>query len=442
MGKTTLALALLRAFRDRGLAPAAFKCGPDYLDPLFHREALGIPARNLDLFFVRPGRLRGLFRRGAAGAGAALLEGAMGYYDGAGGTDAASAWRVAAATASPAVLALVPGGACLSLAALVRGFLAFRTPSRIRGLILNRTSAARADRLAPLLERETGLKVYGHLPEMPAAALPGRHLGLVPPAEAGGTEEKIRRLAEQAEKSLDLAGLLELARSAPPLPGRLPRVRSVAGRRPRIGVARDAAFCFYYPENLELLEELGAELAFFSPLADPALPESLGGLYLGGGYPEMHARELGENRRLREEVGRAVRGGLPTLAECGGFLYLLEELEDGGGRVHPMAGALPGRGGRGEPGLKHFGYAVLEARTDGLLCPAGGRIRVHEFHHWDSDRPGGAFRVRKPGGGPARTAGTAGPGLYAGFPHLYFWSDPALAERFVRAAAERAGRNS
>ena len=437
-GKTTLTVGLLQVLLDRGVRPASFKCGPDYIDPMFHREVLGVRGGNLDLFFTPPGLVRGFLSEAAPSADVALLEGVMGYYDGIADSDAASTWRVAEATETPAILTLSPKGAFLSLAAQVNGFLTFRGDSMLRGIVLNRCSEPFFQKARPMLERETGLKVYGHIPDRPEFALDSRHLGLVTPDSVSDLRGKIAALANCLAKTLDMDGLLELAGTAPPVAERLPGVRAVTEAPVRIAVARDSAFCFYYRENLELLESLGATLVPFSPLADAELPGNIGGLYLGGGYPELHAGTLAANGAMRDSVREAVAAGLPTVAECGGFLYLQEWLEDGEGRRHPMVGALPGSAANSR-GLGRFGYVTVRMERDGLLGAAGEEIRAHEFHYWDSTDNGGDCTAFKAGAERSWPCAQVGDSLYAGFPHLFFPSNPACAERFVRAAALRVG---
>lgn len=430
-GKTTLTLALLRALRDANLRPAAFKCGPDYIDPMFHREVLGVSGYNLDLFMAGPDVARALLAHGSRGADISVLEGVMGYYDGVGDTTRASAWHVASETATPAVLVVRPKGAFLSVAALVKGFRDFRAGSRLSGVILNGCTAGLHDKLAPVIERETGLKVFGFMPDVPASQLSSRHLGLVTPEAVKALDEKIAALAGQLREGVDLQSLVALARSAPPLDARFP---DIAPERPvRIAVARDAAFCFYYRENLEMLEALGAKTVFFSPLDDNALPADIDALYLGGGYPELHARALAANASMRRSVAKAVTTGMPILAECGGFLYLQDDLQDTDGNAHPMCGAISGHGLKGER-LGRFGYVELSALEDGLLGPAGTRLRGHEFHYWNSSDCGSAFRAEKISGGGWPCCHSS-PTLWAGFPHLYFWGNPDAARSFVRAAA-------
>ena len=438
-GKTTLTCALLQALVNRGANPAAFKCGPDYIDPMFHSGIIGAKSRNLDLFLMGEAAVLRSLADNSAGAGLALIEGVMGYSDGIGLSDQASAYHLARTTRTPAVLVLDGRGRALTAAAVVRGMKDFRPDSGIAGVVLNRVSPMLYPRLREAIERETGVKVYGFLPNRPDCALESRHLGLVTAAEVAGLREKLSALAKQAEETVDLDGLLALAASAPDLGDKPMAMPEPVEGRPRIAVARDKAFCFYYADGLALLERLGAELVEFSPLADRGLPEGTCGLYLGGGYPELYAEALADNRPMREEVRAAVLGGLPTVAECGGFLYLNQTLADGEGRERPMAGVFPGRAantGR----LGRFGYITLTARTGGLLGPAGTKIPAHEFHYWDTDAPGSAFRAEKPQSTRGWDCAYHTPTLYAGFPHFHFCAARSAAQRFV-AAARRCQNN-
>lgn len=429
-GKTTAVCALLGAMAARGLTPCAFKAGPDYIDPMFHRAVLGVESHNLDLFFSTPETVRSLYARHAAGHGAAVVEGAMGYYDGLGGvSDTASAWHLADTLDLPALLVVRPKGASLTLAATLRGLLAFRTPHHIAGILLNDCTENLYKMLRPMLERETGLPVVGYLPFLPGAAIESRHLGLKTAAEIADLQARLKLLADAAQSSIDWPLLQRLfdrpAPAAAPPAAVPPRVR--------LAVARDAAFCFTYAETLEALQENGAELCFFSPLQDTALPPDIDGLYLPGGYPELYAAELAANAPMRAALKAAVENGLPTAAECGGFLYLGQTLEDADGTPHPMAGVLPGQGvktGR----LVRFGYATLTAQADSMLFAAGEQFPAHEFHHWDSTQNGTALTAAK-ANGRQWACGFANAHLYAGFPHLY-WAGTPLAQRFV-AVAER-----
>lgn len=439
-GKTTVTCALLQAFIMRGLRATSFKCGPDFIDPLFHRKVIGADAHNLDLFLSSEAVVRALLADAGQACDVALLEGAMGYYDGIAASDDASAWDIACVTETPVVLVVDGRGRARSLAAEIRGFVEFRTPSCIVGVVLNRVSNALYSRLKNPIEEETGLPMLGYMPKLDTCAFESRHLGLVTASEVEDLRQKLKALAAAARESIDLEGILALARASVPLEydpetlGAVVRMDSRAGEGPCIAVARDRAFCFSYAESLRLLERLGARLAFFSPLADTVLPEGATGLYLGGGYPELYARELAANRSLRAQIKTAVAAGMPTVAECGGFLYLHEELEDNQGVFHEGVGVFPQRGYRTER-LGRFGYVTLEPQGESLLAGVDDRLCAHEFHYWESGDPGCAFTARKPQSMRVWKCAHVSPTLYAGFPHLYFPGAPPAAARFVAACA-------
>ena len=429
-GKTTMTCALLMALKRRGCAPCAFKSGPDYIDPMFHRAVLGVESRSLDLFFSAPETVRTLYAKGAAGHGAAVCEGAMGFYDGLGGvSDRASAWHLADTLGLPVLLVVEPKGQSLTLAAELKGLNSFRTPSHIAGILLNNCTARMHALLAPMLEKETGLPVLGFLPKLPEAVIGSRHLGLYTAAEVENLQQKLALLADAAEEHIDWPRLLALCEKEPPA---LPVQPETPPARVRIAVAQDEAFCFTYAETLEAFRDAGAEVVFFSPLRDTALPENIGGLYLPGGYPELHARELSENTSLLREIKRKIESGLPTAAECGGFLYLGQSLTDAEGQSWPMAGVLPGEA-KDAGRLVRLGYAALSADSDSLLFRAGESFPIHEFHHWDSTANGTALAAKKPVGGAAWRCGFVNEHFYAGFPHLY-WAGTPLPQRFAAAA--------
>ena len=429
-GKTTMTCALLMALKRRGCEPCAFKSGPDYIDPMFHRAVLGVESRNLDLFFSAPETVRTLYAKGAAGHGAAVCEGAMGFYDGLGGvSDRASAWHLADTLDLPVLLVVEPKGQSLTLAAELNGLVNFRTPSHIAGILLNNCTARMHALLAPMLEKETGLPVLGFLPKLPEAVIGSRHLGLYTAAEVENLQQKLALLADAAEEHIDWPRLLALCEKEPPA---LPVQPETPPARVRIAVAQDEAFCFTYAETLEAFRDAGAEVVFFSPLRDTALPKNIGGLYLPGGYPELHARELSENTSLLREIKRKIESGLPTAAECGGFLYLGQSLTDAEGQSWPMAGVLPGEA-KDAGRLVRFGYAALSADSDSMLFRAGESFPIHEFHHWDSTANGTALAAKKPVGGAEWRCGFIDEHFYAGFPHLY-WAGTPLPQRFAAAA--------
>lgn len=466
-GKTTMTCAMLAALKRRGYDPCAFKSGPDYIDPMFHRSVLNVDSHNLDLFLSDHSTVQALYARYAAGHSAAVCEGAMGFYDGQGLTTRASAWELAETLHIPVLLVIQPKGASMTLAAEIQGLMHFRENSHIAGILLNDCSEKLYKILKALLEKETNLPVLGYLPHLPQAAVESRHLGLKTAGEISDLQEKIGLLADSLV--VDWAKLEEITERLPhrglTLPGRgeMPHRRQSGellspqgtdkgqsfsepapeGRNlsttpphpvsiaPRIAVARDEAFCFTYAETLDALSNAGAQLVFFSPVHDAALPENIGGLYLPGGYPELYAKQLSGNQTMRASIRDAVNGGLPTAAECGGFLYLGRSLEDTDGQIFPMAGVLPG-GGVKKGRLVRFGYAEMTAKADSMLFRAGESLHIHEFHHWDSTANGTDFSLKK-NESTQWEGGFANEHLYAGFPHLY-WAGTPLPERFVCAA--------
>ena len=432
-GKTTVVCGVLQALRERGMRPVSFKCGPDYIDPMFHERALGVPSGNLDLFFSDPDTLRRLFLRDAEGAELAVIEGVMGYYDGLGAaTDAASTYRVAEALDAPAVLIVDARGQSLSALATLTGFLRYRPDSRIRGVIFNRMSGHVYNALRPEAAR-LGVRPLGYLPKLDDLSIESRHLGLITPGEIADLSGRLHRLAEALEETVDLDGLLGLAASASPLP-RQPEPVYPDMPKTRIAVARDEAFCFLYKDNLRLLGRFGAELVYFSPLRDAALPSGTQGLILPGGYPELYAETLSGNRSMRQAIREALRNGLPCLAECGGFLYLHRELEDAAGISYPMVDIIPAKAWRTER-LGRFGYVTLSAKRDGGLLRPGETVRGHEFHYWESGDCGRDLLAEKPAGGRRWDCAHVSETLYAGFPHLFYESNPKLIERFLRRCA-------
>ena len=433
-GKTTVTCALLRALQKRGLDPCAFKCGPDYIDPMFHRAVLGVESRNLDLFLSDKACVRALYALGCQDRGAAVVEGVMGYYDGLGGTsDRASAWHVADTLDIPVLLVVHAKGASLTLAAEIKGLISFRENSHIAGVLLNECPPKLYETLAPALERETGVPILGCLPPMEAAHIESRHLGLRTAAEIEDLNRRIDAAAEALERHLDWTRFVRVFECETPRTA--PQKRTIKGKKIRIATAFDKAFCFTYRETLETLRDFGAEIVPFSPLDDAELPAEIGGLYLPGGYPEVYSKALFDNSSMRKSIENALQNGLPTVAECGGFLYLGEALCDEAGQEHPMTGVLPGRAANSGH-LVRFGYQTLCAESDSLLFRKGDRIPAHEFHYWDSTDCGADLRVEK--GDRIWRCGFASDTLYAAFPHLYFAGHPELAERFV-AAARRYG---
>ncbi len=473
-GKTAVSCSLMSVLQARGLRVRACKCGPDYIDPMFHREVLGVESGNLDLFFSDPDELKKGYIRHASGADIVVTEGVMGYYDGRGtDTDAGSSYDVARTLNLPVILVVNCRGAALSLAALVRGMAEFRADSNIRGILLNRVSEMVYPRLKAMLEQELGksghkIPVLGYVPEDDAFRLESRHLGLVTPRELTDLKEQTERAGKILAESVDMDLLLKIAGRTPEtkLPENeipetaVPQIKHAGSevrrnkqeRYARIAIARDEAFCFYYKANLEILEEAGLEPAPFSPLRDERLPENISGLILGGGYPELYGEKLSANRTLLTEIREQLDAGLPCLAECGGFMYLHEEMEDENGNTYPMTGVIKGRT-YPTGNLVRFGYVNITAKPEkeaedeeqrsrytgreksGYLRP-GERIRGHEFHYWDSTNSGEDCIAVKPDGKRRWKCIHMDGNLFAGYPHLYLPSMPGFAYRFADRCRE------
>ena len=426
-GKTTIATGLLAALRSagpqgRGLSVSGHKVGPDYIDPGYHALASGRPGRNLDPHLVGEERIVPLLLHGAAGADVAVIEGAMGLHDGRLGTDGfASTAHVAALTQSPVVLVLDIARQSRSVAAIAEGMAAYEPSVLIAGVILNR---AGSDRNVEEIRRALALPVLGVLPRDEGLATPSRHLGLVTAAERDDSGAMIERLGEQVARHLDLDALLAVARSAPDLdatPWNPASEVRVGTARPVIALAGGRAFTFRYPETEELLAAAGCEVVTFDPLLDRALPAGTRGIYLGGGFPEVYAAELAANRSLLDDLGNAVRDGVPTVAECAGLLYLAETLDG-----VPMAGVIPTRGAMSE--RLTLRYPTATALTDSLLTRAGERVSGHEFHRTAVDRDGGAWEID---GAPT---GFSTDTWHASYLHVHWAGHPMLAQRFADAA--------
>lgn len=429
-GKTMVTCGMIALCRKRQLKTVSFKCGPDYIDPMFHRKALDIPSGNLDTFFTDRETTRYLLAKKAQNADIAILEGVMGYYDGlAGKSEKASTYEVAAVTETPVILVVDGKGASVSLAAVIKGMMDYRKDSRIAGVLLNRVSSGYYSRLKELIEGECGIPVLGYLSELPDLQVPSRHLGLIAPQELASFQEWISQVADAMEKTVDVEGILQIARKAPFIKGKAPCIKKLS-REVKIAVARDEAFSFYYSENLELMEEMGARLVPFSPLHDKGLPEDADGLLLGGGYPENFGKELEAAEQMRTSVRQACERGMPVLAECGGFMYLQKELQVKDGSTFQMAGVLDGKAVPAGK-LCRFGYMEAEAKQAGVFGAMAGRMRGHEFHYFDCTENGDGFVIEKPLSEREYEGIVYTNSMAAGFPHFYYYSNPDMLYEFL-----------
>ena len=433
-GKTLITCGLLEALVERGLKTTSFKCGPDYIDPMFHSRVIGTKSRNLDTFFTGSEVTKYLLTRNARDCEIAVMEGVMGFYDGvAGTTTTASAYDLAKVTDTPVILIVNSRGMSVSLAAYVKGFLEYKKDSHIKGVIFNQMSPMLYPRMKKLLEEELGVAVLGYVPKVEDCVIESRHLGLVLPDEIPELKDRLHKLAGVLEETLDIDRILELAGEAPDLLDAKPE--SVTDFRlsepERIGVAEDEAFCFFYADNFRLLGEMGAEIVPFSPMEDKQLPDDLDGLLLYGGYPELNGKKLEQNTTMKDMIREKLKAGMPCMAECGGFMYLHEEMEGMDGNFYQMAGVIPGKAYR-TPKLSRFGYVTLTQKKPALGMEDFGEIPAHEFHYFDSENCGGDFHAAKPESKRGWDCIHGTDTMLAGFPHLYYYGNPEVPKAFLK----------
>jgi cobyrinic acid a,c-diamide synthase len=442
VGKTNVTLALLAALKSRGRRVQAFKVGPDFIDPGHHAALTGRPSRNLDGWMLGPTVNRQIFLQAAAGADLSIIEGMMGLFDGSSPTDEKGSTAEIAKLLDVPVLLVVDGSAMArSVAALASGYARFDPAVHVAGVLFNRINGeGHYQLLKEAVEAETKLSVVGYLQPDAALGIPDRHLGLVTALEQPGSS-LYSRLAEAAGKTVDLDKIETLANAAGELSAELPAARKMVGGGIRVGVAYDPAFCFYYPENLELLEAEGAQLIRFSPLYDPALPE-VELLYLGGGYPELHAEALARNEPMRTAIHRFAVNGGAIYAECGGMMYLMDTIRDFEGHSHKMVGLFAGEAVMHRSNLV-LGYRELEITRPCVLGELGMKARGHEFHY--SSLVGAealeyGCMITDARGRHRGQDGLIASNTLALYTHLHFASQPALARSLLTTVRKKASR--
>lgn len=433
-GKTLITCALLQALKEKNYYLESFKCGPDYIDPMFHKTVLGISSRNLDPFFTEDSITRMLLAKGQDSRDLAVIEGVMGLYDGLGGIrEEASSYALAKATNTPIILTVNARGMGRSLLALLSGFLQYDTAHLIKGVILNQTPSSFASVLSKEIEETFHIPIVASFPVRDDVRIESRHLGLVMPYELEDIQSRLKIASQVLCENANIEQILEIAKSAPKLEYDVKRdiKQKLTEKTIRIGVARDEAFCFYYEDNLDLLKSLGAKLIFFSPLHDDTLPKDLDGILFGGGYPELYLKELEENESMRNSVKSAIENKMPSLAECGGFMYLHDTIFDSEKKTYKMAGVIHACCMKKER-LVRFGYLTLNSKTDSFL-QKGETIRGHEFHYYDSEDNGECAIAKKPVGTRSWECVHAGSDHWWGFAHLSYYSNPKFAEKFAEA---------
>ena len=437
-GKTTITCALLKALKNRGEQVVSYKCGPDYIDPMFHKQVIGIPSKNLDTFFSDEDVTRELFLKNRTEKDFAVMEGVMGLFDGLGGIkEEGSSYHLAKVTETPIVLVIDAKGMGRSVIPMIAGFLAYDKEHLIQGVILNRMSKSYYEIIKPPIEEELRIRVLGYFPDEKDINLESRHLGLVMPNESEDIQKRLQVMSKRFEKTVDVEEIEHIAEQAKELllaqkPLNINGCSDKECSRPVIAVAKDEAFCFYYEDNLLMLQENGAKITYFSPLHDTKLPDCCDALLIGGGYPELYAGELSRNVNMRNAIKQAIDTGMPIVAECGGFMYLHESITDKDGISHPMVGVIPATCSyKGK--LVRFGYVEIQENKSCFL-PEGQLIKGHEFHYFDSTDNGDCCTAQKPTTGREYSCVMEGDNYWMGFPHLYYPSNPFFAESFVKKA--------
>ncbi|MDF2959447.1 MAG: cobyrinic acid a,c-diamide synthase [Paenibacillus sp.] len=441
VGKTTLTIGLMAAMRSMGHQVQGFKCGPDYIDPTYHTAVTGRISRNLDSYMLSHDTVKELFSRASRDADISIIEGVMGFYDGKNPrTNEGSTAEISLLLEAPVLLVVNCQSMARSAAAIVKGFQALEPQARIVGVIANRCGSENHFRLIrDAVEQECGIPVLGCLLRDEQIQMPERHLGLVPSIERGELQPFFDRLSAQISATVDVQRIWELAESpAMSLPDAdvLAMFRRRGNQGVKIAVAKDAAFNFYYQENIELLEAYGAECVFFSPLAGERLPEGVHGLYLGGGFPEEFAERLTADETVKQTIRIAIEQGLPTLAECGGYMYLTEAIEDTRGQRFPMLGLIPGFV-RMHTKLAALGYREITGTEGNYLLGPSDKAKGHEFHysafhsHKDGEITSHAYRTKGMRGVKMEGYRNKQGNLIAGYTHIHFASEPSIAERWI-----------
>lgn len=431
-GKTLVSCALMRILKRKGYNVAAFKCGPDYIDPMFHKKVLEVPSRNLDLFMDGEEGVKRTLMAGASGGDVAIIEGVMGFFDGQSALSMeGSSYDLCKKTKTPAILVVDTKGMSRSVIPLIKGFADYGQDNGktvLKGVILNNISPMIVRDISGEIEKELDIPVLGFLPKLEEKLFTSRHLGLVLPEEVPDILQKVDLVADKLEESLDLERFLEITKEAKELTidNEAPKEIKL---KTRVGVAFDEAFCFYYEDNLDLLKNMGAEIKFFSPIHDKELPE-VDRLILGGGYPELYGKQLMENVSMRESIKKAAMEGMPILAECGGFLYLQNSMTDIEGNTALMAGVLEGESHMTSK-LSHFGYVNVTALLDNPYLKMGETTKGHEFHYYDTTNNGHFLKMTKPSGKRSWEGYQSFKNVFGGFTHLYYPSNKEFVKRFL-----------
>lgn len=428
-GKTTITCGILQALKNRGLDVASFKCGPDYIDPMFHEKVIDTKSNNLDPFFMDENTLKKIFIK-YSGNDLSIIEGVMGYFDGTGDDGLhASTYEVATYLDAPTILIINGKGMSTSILPIIKGFVEYQENSKIKGIIINHISEKTyqfINKMLPTILPQ--ITLLGYVPKLPSDfIIESRHLGLITASEITNLKDKLEALSKILEKTIDFDKLIKLANEASILDCVYEEIEKIA--EVRVAYAEDEAFQFYYNANLDLLKNLGATLIPFSPLHDKTLPPHIDGILFGGGYPELHAVRLSKNEGMLKDIKNKLEEGIPFIAECGGFMYLNKSIEG-----IPLVGFYEDDS-KNQHKLTRFGYVSLTCKNDCLLGLKGEKIKGHEFHYYDVEHPGNDLTCVKQNNTTYEQAYVTDHS-YAGYPHLYFYSNMECAKRFIIKSSE------
>ncbi|MGO4886978.1 cobyrinate a,c-diamide synthase [Anaerobacillus sp. MEB173] len=438
VGKTTLTIGLMAALKQKGLNVQGFKCGPDYIDPSYHTAVTGRQSRNLDSWMLTEETMKEIFVRGSTGADISIIEGVMGFYDGKSPTsNKGSTAEISCLLYAPVLLVINIASMARSAAAIVKGYQLLDPNVNIAGVILNQAgSKGHYELCKEAIEQECHVPVLGYLLRGDGPSIPERHLGLIPAIERGELDTFFHELGVTISEKVDLEQIVNIAKQAPIIEVEENLFKNNETRKEdsvKIAVAKDSAFNFYYQENLELLEQAGAELVYFSPAAGELLPEHIDGLYIGGGFPEEFAVQLAENVALKEQIREKVEQGLPTFAECGGYMYLTESITTTEDQTYPMVGIIPGQVSM-QKRFAALGYREVTALETNILLEKGEQARGHEFHYStftsDDELP---YVYHSKGLRGEGKEGYVRENLVAGYTHIHFASNSSIPARFVAA---------
>ncbi len=439
VGKTTLTIGLMSAFRKRGLIVQGFKCGPDYIDPTYHTAVTKRASRNLDSWMLTQDKVLDIFHYGSRGADISIIEGVMGFYDGKNPeTNEGSTAEISVITKSPVILVVNCESMARSAAAIVKGFQLFSEGPSIVGVIANKVgSVGHYQLVKKAIEKECHVPVIGYLKRELDFEIPERHLGLIPSIERGELDLFFQTLGDIVTETIDMDKLLNIS-IADPIPSNTDSSLFTKEKEQvvKIAVAKDAAFNFYYPENLEILEAKGAEIVYFSPLENEALPENTDGLYLGGGFPEEFAQLLEQNENAKNSIKTAITHGLPTLAECGGFMYLTDSIQTTDKKTYQMAGIIPGKVHMQET-LAAIGYREITGQHDNYLLKEVA-AKGHEFHYstYETTESNIPYAYETKGLRGVKKEGYLHKNVVAGYTHFHFGSCPDLADNLIEKCLE------